>query len=83
MTPGSICDIKDVPNYENILNAELFKITNWLTANKLPLNVNKTKFMVFHSDRKKVLYPKLHINNNKIEPVDIFRVIKFFILLGI
>ena len=40
------CDIKDVPNYENVLNVELFKITNWLAANKLSLNVGKTKFMV-------------------------------------
>ena len=30
------CDIKDIPNYENILKAELYKITNWLAANKLP-----------------------------------------------
>ena len=41
------CDIKDVPNYENVLNAELCKITNWLAANKLSLNVGKTKFMFF------------------------------------
>ena len=24
------------------------KVTNWLTVNKLSLNVNKTKFMIFH-----------------------------------
>ena len=47
------CDIKDVPNYENVLNVELGKITNWLAANKLSLNDGKTKFMVFHSTRRK------------------------------
>ena len=26
------CDIKDVPNYENVLNVEFCKITNWLAA---------------------------------------------------
>ena len=66
------CDIKDVPNYENVLNVELCKITNWLAANKLSLNVSKTKFMVFHSDKKKVVYPKLLINNIEIERVDYF-----------
>ena len=66
------CDIKDVPNYENVLNIELCKITNWLAANKLSLNVGKTKFMVFHSDKKKVVYPKLLINNIEIERVDYF-----------
>ena len=66
------CDIKDVPNYENVLNVELCKITNWLAANKLSLNVDKTKFMVFRSDKKKVVYPKLLINNIEIERVDYF-----------
>ena len=66
------CDIKDVPNYENVLNVELCKITNWLAANKLSLNVGKTKFMVFHSDKKKVVYPKLLLNNHEIERVDYF-----------
>ena len=66
------CDIKDVPNYENVLNVELCKITNWLAANKLSLNVGKTKFMVFHSDKKKVVYPKLLINDIEIERVDYF-----------
>ena len=42
------CDIKDVPNHENVLNVELCKITNWLAANKLSLNVGETKFMDFH-----------------------------------
>ena len=28
-------------------------VTDWLAANKLSLNANKTKFMVFHSDKKK------------------------------
>ena len=47
-------------------------ITHWLSANKLSLNVNKTKCMVFHSDKKKVLYPKLFIGAIEIERVDYF-----------
>ena len=66
------CNIKDVPNYENVLNVELCKITDWLAANKLSLKVGKTIFMVFHSDKKKVVYPTLLINNIEIERVNYF-----------
>ena len=37
---------------ENI-NQELTKVTTWLHVNKLSLNVNKTKLMVFHTPQKK------------------------------
>ena len=60
------CDINNIQNLEITLNAELLKITDWLAANKLSLNASKTKFMVFHSDKKIVRYPKLFINDVKI-----------------
>ena len=41
------CDINGNPADEHVLNTELCKITDWLSANKLSLNVNKTKCMVF------------------------------------
>ena len=34
-------------NASQTINSEITKVTDWLTANKLSLNVNKTKFMVF------------------------------------
>ena len=40
---------------------ELNKINNWLKANKLSLNVKKTKFMIFRKPQKKVEIPVLHI----------------------
>ena len=46
---------------DDLLNYELSKICDWLCANKLALNVSKTKFMVFHTVNKHVIYPKLHI----------------------
>ena len=52
-----LCDLNDDNDIETLINDELCKITNWLLANQLSLNVNKTKFMVFHSDRKHVVYP--------------------------
>ena len=66
------CDINSIPDDEHSLNAELSKITDWLAANKLSLNASKTKFMVFHSDKKTVQYPKLHINATEIERTDHF-----------
>ena len=31
------------------LNIKLGKVSKWLACNKLSLNVNKTKFMIFHT----------------------------------
>ena len=66
------CDIDNIQNLEITLNAELLKITDWLAAHKLSLNASKTKFMVYHSNKKIVMYPKLLINNVEIERVDCF-----------
>ena len=34
---------------EEVINAELLKLWEWLGANKLSLNIAKTKYMVFHT----------------------------------
>ena len=57
---------------EHDINHELDKITDWLTSNKLSLNVKKTKFMVFHTHQKVVHYQILKINNIPIEQVKQF-----------
>ena len=54
---------------EDVINRELFKIYEWLEANKIALNVSKTKFMVFHTRNKSVKYPNLLINGKLIEKV--------------
>jgi hypothetical protein len=36
------------------LNTELGKVNNWLNANKLSLNIDKTSFVVFHCPQKKI-----------------------------
>ena len=64
------CDITGTPAHEHLLNLELCKISDWLSANKLSLNVNKTKLMVFHYFNQTLLYPKLRINAIEIEHVD-------------
>ena len=40
---------------EKIYNNELTKMSNWLTANKLSLNVSKSNFVLFTSTRKKLM----------------------------
>ena len=52
-------------------NNELMKIRHWLSSNKLSLNVEKTMYMIFHTTQRKIVYPKLIINNNEIERVTI------------
>ena len=54
----AICGI-----YLDIINNELTKVSEWLAANKLSLNVKKTKYMVFHTPQRKVTYPEIKINN--------------------
>ena len=53
----------------NNVNKELNKISNWLKANKLSLNVKKTKFMIFHMPQKKTEIPLLQINGANIDCV--------------
>jgi hypothetical protein len=45
----------------NNLNSELQKVKNWVDANKLTLNIEKSYFMVFSSGRKKVM-GNLHVS---------------------
>ena len=39
-------------NVNETLNSELSEVHDWLTFNKLTLNITKTKFMVFHPTQK-------------------------------
>ena len=48
----------------DIMNKELSKIIEWLHANKLSLNVNKTQYMIFSKKNNNVNIHKLVIINN-------------------
>ena len=54
---------------EHVINNELCKISEWLRANKLSLNISKTKFMVFQTSNRSVTYPVLQIDRMPIERV--------------
>ena len=59
-------------NISDNINSELENVNKWLAAQKLYLNVLKTKYMMFHTTQNRI--PKLHlsINNINIEKVDSF-----------
>ena len=44
----------DSNNFEMEINAELQKVSLWLKKNKLSLNLDKTKLMIFHRQQKRV-----------------------------
>lgn len=61
---------KNLSNITAILNEELSKINLWIQANKLSLNIDKTKFILFKPRRKQptTVYPVM-INNRTIERI--------------
>ena len=64
-----------LPNEHNILiNGELIKVNGWLVANRLSLNVNKTKYMIFHNSQKDISNFSLNLtlNHGEIEKVSTF-----------
>ena len=67
-----ITNLKNEDTRNESLNTELANFHNWLKANKLSLNVNKTKAMVFHMPQKRIQLPLLKIAGTDIEFVDNF-----------
>ena len=59
-------------NFENEMNMELGNIGNWLTANKLSLNVNKSKYMIYSKSNKLKSHQKLKIEDSIIQQVHEF-----------
>jgi uncharacterized membrane protein len=57
-------------NTRTIMQTEINKVAEWLNVNKLSLNTNKTKFILFRSSNKKPKYDfKISINDKNIEQV--------------
>ena len=66
--------ITECLNSSEMLSAELCKMYYWLAANRLSLNLDKTKYMVFHNSKKKIDADVLNIKilDYKIEQIDTF-----------
>ena len=62
---------QDLKTLNNTINQELEKVTLWLAANKLSLNVGKTNFMIFKSKNKNVQHKiTVNIADQNIKQVD-------------
>ena len=59
---------KSLQHLEAELNIQLKKVHEWLCANKLSLNIDKSNFVIFHPTQKKVNYEiNLIINDKSLE----------------
>ena len=47
---------KNLGTLELVVNSELHNVYEWLTANKLTLNIKKSNFITFHPYQKKIHY---------------------------
>ena len=56
-------------NTASSINIELNKISEWLKLNRLTLNVQKTKYMLFKTSKKKVQTLLLQMDNKIIDKV--------------
>lgn len=66
-------NLKMDEQYELKINIELEKIYDWLTVNKLSLNIRKTKYMLFHTPGTTFKYiPLVKINRIHLEKVTSF-----------
>ena len=50
------CTDKSLLRLETRVNAQLVKVHNWLCANKLSLNIEKTNYIIVHPVQKKLNY---------------------------
>jgi len=72
----SLCNVEspNIDDINNVINNELCKIQNWLNINKLILNTNKTKCMIFHPQQRSrhMELPTLKINDQIVDIVTEF-----------
>ena len=64
------CSSKNLQELTAIVNNELANIMQWLNANKLSLNIDKTNFMLFRPKGKNEICPSTHICGANIIEVD-------------
>jgi len=70
-----MCKAKNVDDLKVQLESNLKAVANWFKANKLTLNADKTKFMVFGSNHTLDHYKNITLtfDDNLIERVDVFK----------
>ena len=61
---------KKLHDVSTVVNNELSNMIEWLNANRLSLNIDKTNFMIFRPKGKSERCPSIHINGSNILEVD-------------
>ena len=64
---------------EDLLNRELSKVSTWLAANKLSLNVKKSNFLHFHHGKVKKPTINLRLNETAVEEKSVTKYLGVFI----
>ena len=64
---------KDITLLEKEVNLELQKVCEWLTCNKLTLNVSKSKYMLTLKNKRKRPSIKVHINEKTLEECESYK----------
>ena len=76
------CCLEDIASEDkaHTLNIELERVHSWLNANRLTLNVNKTKYMLFCKRRNNHTSElTLRLNNNDIQSVTEFNFLGLYL----
>ena len=70
-----VANDKNLDKLSEILNDELNKLSIWLKANKLSLNINKTYNIVFHRPRKKLpdISLNIYMNNCTLTGIECYK----------
>ena len=58
----------DIGGFHHLANVNLTFVSNWLSANRIAINIDKTKFIIF-SYRSYINLSDIHIGNRTIEQV--------------
>ena len=65
---------KSLKILNKLLNIDLRNLTNWLNANKISLNVSKTKLIIFKPKWKPLDFNmKIRLNGQRLYPTDLVR----------
>jgi hypothetical protein len=54
---SGLAEHKNLNELINFINHEINKIANWFQANKMAVNISKTKYIIFRTKGKKILNP--------------------------
>jgi hypothetical protein len=55
---------KNLTNLVNLINTELTKLARWFRSNRMAVNVNKTKIIIFHIKGKQIAENEVQIFYN-------------------